>query len=46
MTSKEIIESIWAASRASDVWIFLLCMVALICVSVWLDIKKDKRRVA
>ena len=43
MTTKEALEALWAASRAGDVWIFLLCMATLLCMVVWYDIKKEKR---
>lgn len=42
--NKEIFESMLAAARAGDVWIFFLSMVALLCMVVWYDVKKEKRR--
>ena len=45
MSSKEMIEAILAAGRAGDVWVFLLSMVTLLCMVVWYDVRKDKRRV-
>ena len=45
MNTKETIEAILAAGRAGDVWIFLISMVTLLCMVIWYDVKKDKRRV-
>jgi len=39
----EIFESMLAAARAGDVWMFLLFMLALLCMVVWYDIRKEKR---
>ena len=44
MVSKDAVEQMWEAARAGEVWFFVFCMITLLCMVIWYDIKKEKRR--